>query len=146
LLIIALVAERGVVFFRQQENLTNERHKELINRLGALGGRPKENGLYVHPLYKIRQEADPEIHWFKPSEIATHYGRTPKGDKKQTGIHEWHTDISFEQNPPDYSSLRLTDLPPGGGGGEGFPCSRTTKSLRHRPLTTFGRYSLRLCL
>lgn len=112
------VAERGVVFFRKQENLTNERHKELINQLGALGGRPKDNGLYVHPLWQIREEADPELQLLNPDGIIKLYGKTATGEKKQSGVTEWHTDISFEQNPPDYSSLRLTDLPPGGGGGE----------------------------
>jgi alpha-ketoglutarate-dependent taurine dioxygenase len=112
------VAERGVVFFRGQTNVTNERHKHLINRIGALGGRPNENGLYVHPLYKIRQEPDPELQLLNPEGVTQIYGKTAKGDKKQTGINEWHTDISFEANPPDYSSLRLTDLPPGGGGGK----------------------------
>ncbi|KAL5357224.1 putative alpha-ketoglutarate-dependent sulfonate dioxygenase [Aspergillus floccosus] len=111
-----LIAERGVVFFRAQSNLTNDRHKDLINRIGALGGRPEEDGLYVHPLWKIRKEEDPEMQLLNPEGVIQVYGKTAKGDKKQTGVHEWHTDISFEAHPPSYSSLRLTDLPPGGGG------------------------------
>ncbi|KAJ5689017.1 TfdA family taurine catabolism dioxygenase TauD [Penicillium macrosclerotiorum] len=79
-------------------------------------GKPKENGLYVHPLWQIRQEPDPELQLLNPEGVIQIYGKTAKGDKKQSGITEWHTDISFENNPPDYSSLRLTDLPPGGGG------------------------------
>ncbi|PYH96175.1 putative alpha-ketoglutarate-dependent sulfonate dioxygenase [Aspergillus ellipticus CBS 707.79] len=110
-----LIAERGVVFFRKQDNLTNEKHKELIHRIGVQGGKPKENGLYVHPLWQVRGEPEPELQLLNPEGVIKVYGKVAEGDKKQTGINEWHTDISFEQNPPDYSSLRLVDLPPGGG-------------------------------
>jgi alpha-ketoglutarate-dependent taurine dioxygenase len=36
--------------------------------------------------------------------------------KKQTGRREWHSDITFEPVPSDYTVLRLTELPKTGGG------------------------------
>jgi len=45
--------ERGVVFFRApQDDLTVEEQKHVTDLLGKLSGRPKENGLHVHPLYR----------------------------------------------------------------------------------------------
>ena len=46
------ICERGVVFFRApQDNLTVDEQKDITDLLGKLTGRPKENGLHVHPLY-----------------------------------------------------------------------------------------------
>jgi len=47
------ICERGVVFFRaSQDDLTVEEQKLVTDLLGKLSGRPKENGLHVHPLYR----------------------------------------------------------------------------------------------
>ena len=35
------VSERGVVFFRKQDGLTNDLQKELIDKLGRLTGKPE---------------------------------------------------------------------------------------------------------
>jgi alpha-ketoglutarate-dependent taurine dioxygenase len=37
-------------------------------------------------------------------------------DRKQSGRKEWHSDITFEPIPSDYTLLRLTELPKTGGG------------------------------
>lgn len=48
-----IISERGVVFFRQnQDNLSVEDLKHFTDMVGKLSGRPKENGLHVHPLYR----------------------------------------------------------------------------------------------
>lgn len=44
------------MFFRKQEGLTVEMQKDLVNLLGSLTGRPKENGLHIHPLINGKQE------------------------------------------------------------------------------------------
>lgn len=36
-------------------------------------------------------------------------------DDRKLGAASWHSDIQFEQYPADYTSLRLTKLPSGGG-------------------------------
>lgn len=46
------ICERGVVFFRApQDELSINEQKHVTDLLGRLTGRPKENGLHVHPLY-----------------------------------------------------------------------------------------------
>ena len=46
------ICERGGVFFLSpQDDLTVEEQKTVTDLLGKLTGRPKENGLHVHPLY-----------------------------------------------------------------------------------------------
>ena len=44
------------------------------------------------------------------------YRDSPDGEKVQSLRIAWHSDISFEPNTIDYSSLRVTHLPVEGGG------------------------------
>ena len=44
------------------------------------------------------------------------YVDSAEGEKVQSIRVAWHSDISFEPNPMDFSSLRLTQLPVEGGG------------------------------
>ncbi|KAL4937805.1 hypothetical protein BDV06DRAFT_202156 [Aspergillus oleicola] len=108
-----LIAERGVVFFRAQDNLSNELQKELILKLGYLTGRSPENGLHIHPVVNDQREfgdSDPQISTIDSREHKKLY----KGSYgKLAAI--WHSDISFEKAPSDFSALRLTLLPKTGG-------------------------------
>lgn len=52
-----LVSQRGVVFFRKQDGLNDNRQKELMQRLGQLSGKPRTSGLHVHPIYPVSAEA-----------------------------------------------------------------------------------------
>jgi len=106
------------VFFRAQTQLTGELHKELIYRLGQLTTRPKENGLWKHPLYQYLGEKDPELNPLDTSRQRSMYGKEVEGDKVQSARMAWHSDVAFEPNPPDYSSLRMTELPKAGGGAQ----------------------------
>lgn len=47
-----IISERGVVFFRDQDNLNIADQKRFCDLLGKLSGRPEENGLHVHPIYR----------------------------------------------------------------------------------------------
>jgi hypothetical protein len=48
-----IISERGVVFFREnQQDLSVDELKKFTDLVGKLSGRPKENGLHVHPLYR----------------------------------------------------------------------------------------------
>lgn len=48
-----IISERGVCFFRaSQDDLEVEDLKKFTDLVGKLSGRPKENGLHVHPLYR----------------------------------------------------------------------------------------------
>jgi alpha-ketoglutarate-dependent taurine dioxygenase len=108
------VAERGVVFFRAQDNLTNDLQKNLILRMGALTTRPANHGLHVHPVTNDKREfgdPDPEISTISSEGRKKLY----KGSDYTRMAAVWHSDIAFEKAPADFSSLRLTQLPSTGG-------------------------------
>lgn len=47
-----IISERGVVFFRDQDDLNIPDQKQFTDLLGKYSGRPEENGLHVHPIYR----------------------------------------------------------------------------------------------
>ena len=47
---MVLVSQRGVVFFRKQDGLTNDLQKVLAQKLGELSGKPATSKLHVHPI------------------------------------------------------------------------------------------------
>lgn len=112
------VSQRGVVFFRAQDNLTADLQKQLVNRLGQLAGKPTTSGLHIHPILNSEREGyrvtDPEI-----STIDSELNKKIYNDKtfipKKQKSGSWHSDIAFEPVPADYSSLRLEKLPKTGG-------------------------------
>ena len=115
------VSERGVVFFRNQTNLTNELQKTLILRLGELTGRPATSTLHIHPILNSERELggdDPEISTISSVQQQKIYKKifahTALSRKTQARA-QWHSDIAFEPVPADYTSLRLVQLPKTGG-------------------------------
>lgn len=116
-----LVSQRGVVFFRAQDELTNDLQKVLVQRLGELSGKPKDSGLHVHPVLNAERDgggSDPEISTISSEQFKKLY-KTEIGSlspKKQSAKSGWHSDITFEPVPSDYTALRLTKLPETGGG------------------------------
>lgn len=115
-----IVSQRGVVFFRKQDNITNDLQKELVQRLGELSGKPATSKLHIHPVNNAGREhggADDEI-----SVISSRMNKKIFADrflkygKNQSQKGLWHSDITFEPVPSDYALLRLTELPKTGGG------------------------------
>ncbi|KAJ6139573.1 Taurine catabolism dioxygenase TauD/TfdA [Penicillium samsonianum] len=110
------ISQRGVVFFRKQDGLDNDLQKELVQRLGELSGKPSTSGLHIHPVANSGRE-----HSVKDDEISviSSAGREKlykdRNTRKQTARREWHSDITFEPIPSDYTLLRLTELPKTGG-------------------------------
>jgi alpha-ketoglutarate-dependent taurine dioxygenase len=103
-----------VVFFRAQDNLTNDLQKELILRMGQLTGRPSDHGLHIHPVTNDAREfgdPDPAISTIDSEGRKKLYKNT--NYTKMAAV--WHSDIAFEPAPADFSSLRLTKLPETGG-------------------------------
>ncbi|GKZ88525.1 hypothetical protein AnigIFM59636_008386 [Aspergillus niger] len=109
-----LVAERGVVFFRAQHNLTNDLQKHLILEMGRLTTRPESHGLHIHPVTNDAREfgdPDPQISTINSEGRKKLY----QGSDYTRMAAVWHSDIAFEKAPADFSSLRLTQLPVTGG-------------------------------
>jgi len=114
------ISQRGVVFFRKQDDITNDLQKELVQRLGQLSGKPSTSGLHIHPVSNSSRE-----HGDKDDEISVISSEQAKkiykgkllfqSEKKQSGKEGWHSDITFEPIPSDYALLRLTKLPKSGG-------------------------------
>ena len=99
-----------------------------------------ENGLYKHPLWQIVGDKDPHCSALDNRRLVAMYRDSPDGQKVQSIRIAWHSDISFEPNPPDFSSLRLTDLPIEGGGTTPnhaipLPIPRSAATSQGGPLT-----------
>lgn len=112
------------MFFRAQDDLTNDLQKKLILRLGELTGRPKTSTLHVHPVLNTGLELggdDPEISTISSKQFSKLQITQPSHSDEQVSLKkqnnaQWHSDISFEPVPADYTSLRLVQLPKTGGG------------------------------
>ncbi|KAF2678538.1 TauD-domain-containing protein [Lentithecium fluviatile CBS 122367] len=108
------VSRRGVVFFRAQNNLTNDLQKILVNRLGQLTGKPLSSTLHIHPVYNQTSEfgaRDDEISTISSSARKQIFANALAEDKRKYDAAQWHSDIQFEPHPADYTSLRLVQLP-----------------------------------
>ncbi|KAI9759930.1 MAG: hypothetical protein M4579_001963 [Chaenotheca gracillima] len=114
------VSQRGVVFFRAQDQLDDQLQKELAQRLGELTGKPSTSKLHIHPVFTAGRDlggTDNEISIISSVQQRDLYKGSflDLGDKKQDGKQGWHSDITFEPIPSDYAILRLTELPGTGG-------------------------------
>jgi alpha-ketoglutarate-dependent taurine dioxygenase len=113
------VSQRGVVFFRKQDDLDNDLQKELAQRLGELSGKPSTSKLHIHPVSNSGRRLggkDDEISVISSEQAKQLYSSKILAPKKQNGKAGWHSDITFEPIPSDYAILRLTQLPKTGGG------------------------------
>ncbi|KAJ9243320.1 alpha-ketoglutarate-dependent taurine dioxygenase [Paecilomyces variotii] len=99
-----LISHRGVVFFRGQDDLDIDAQRELGRYFGSLHKHattavPRKKGLEdVHVVYTGDNSVDQRA-LFTPSFL-------------------WHTDVTYEVQPPSYTSLKLLTGPPRGGGGD----------------------------
>ncbi|KAJ5184139.1 hypothetical protein N7492_001755 [Penicillium capsulatum] len=99
-----LIAYRGVVFFRSQKNFDIESQRALGRHFGTLHKHattsvPRKKGLEdVHVVYTGDNSGDNRA-LFSPSFL-------------------WHSDVTYEIQPPSYTSLKLLTGPPRGGGGD----------------------------
>lgn len=88
-----LVAERGVLFFREQ-SMTLAQQVDFGSRLGEL---------HIHPAAKA-PDGYPEV-------LLVH----TDADSTYTAGGGWHTDVSCDARPPALSMLRIEQTPPAGG-------------------------------
>ncbi|KAF2474921.1 taurine catabolism dioxygenase [Lindgomyces ingoldianus] len=114
------ISQRGVVFFRKQDDLDNDLQKELAQRLGELSGKPATSKLHIHPVSNSGRRLggkDDEISVISSEQAKEIYKNRflNFSQKKQSAKEGWHSDITFEPVPSDYAILRLTQLPKTGG-------------------------------
>jgi len=120
------IASRGVVFFRNQSEMTHAQHKEFVLRIHKLAGQPKESGFHTHPSVEAGQDVDldheaqhdPELFIVSNARQDKMYDKdTLKKDAKgsQNSSTGWHSDIMYENVPADFSCLSLKVVPPTGG-------------------------------
>ncbi|SPJ71412.1 related to taurine dioxygenase [Fusarium torulosum] len=114
------ISQRGVVFFRAQNNLTNELQKKLVLRLGELTGRPSTSSLHIHPVLNSERDLggeDLNISTISSKQRSRLEKRTTEDGVVVTkrNTEHWHSDIAFEPAPADYTCLRLVELPSTGG-------------------------------
>ncbi|KAH8696301.1 alpha-ketoglutarate-dependent taurine dioxygenase [Talaromyces proteolyticus] len=98
-----LIAVRGVVFFRGQDDLDIDAQRELGHYFGTLHkhattATPKNGIEDVHVVYTGDNSIDQRA-LFAPSFL-------------------WHSDVTYEVQPPSYTSLKVITGPPRGGGGD----------------------------
>ncbi|VVT57996.1 uncharacterized protein SAPINGB_P005985 [Magnusiomyces paraingens] len=111
------ISQRGVVIFKKQDDITVEQQKELVQRLGLLSGKPPRNGRHIHPVapaggvFNRFGIIDPEIFTIS-NRLDKQYSRE---NSYKPSAHTWHSDITFEPVPADYSLLRMVNIPPSGG-------------------------------
>ncbi|KAJ5370683.1 uncharacterized protein N7496_006775 [Penicillium cataractarum] len=84
------VSQRGVVFFRAQDNLTDD----LQNEFGV---------------------ADAQVSTISSLARKKMFRHEKQLNTRRYDSAQWHSDIQFEPAPADYTSLRLTQLPKTGG-------------------------------
>ncbi|KAF2708875.1 TauD-domain-containing protein [Pleomassaria siparia CBS 279.74] len=99
-----LIATRGVVFFRDQKNFDIDAQRQLGAYFGTLHSHattacPQREGLTdVHVVYTGENSPDLRA-LFTPTFL-------------------WHSDVTYEVQPPSYTSLKVLTGPPRGGGGD----------------------------
>ncbi|KAL8648984.1 MAG: hypothetical protein Q9210_004667 [Variospora velana] len=99
-----LIAVRGVVFFRNQTDLDIHEQRAL----GAYFGK-----LHKHATTAVPRQAGLED---------VHVVHTEASSKDQRAVFSpsflWHSDVTYELQPPSYTCLKLLTGPPRGGGGD----------------------------
>ena len=87
------VSQRGVVFFRNQEDLSLSDQKELCKTLGQLSGKPSCSGLYVDA------QIDPNsTHLGDNVTVISSMKRTKRLDSSRLASKGWHAEyvVIFE--------------------------------------------------
>lgn len=120
-----LVSHRGVVFFENQD-ITLQQQKDLALRMGKLSGNPATSSLHRHPISENTGELGGDTSVISSmgsvsnllipdSSLMRSVSGIARGGVKehQRASRGWHSDITFEPVPADYSLLKMHTLPTG---------------------------------
>ncbi|KAF2188134.1 TauD-domain-containing protein [Zopfia rhizophila CBS 207.26] len=99
-----LIATRGVVFFRNQKNFDIDAQREL--------------GEYFGTLHKHATTAVPRREGLEDVHVVFTGETSPDLRAMFTPTFLWHSDVTYEVQPPSYTSLKVLTGPPRGGGGD----------------------------
>lgn len=86
--------------------------------MGLASGKPKDSTLHIHPVLNTTSEfgvGDDQISHISSIARKKMFRHQDQADKRKYDSARWHSDIQFEPNPADFTSLRLTQLPETGG-------------------------------
>ena len=107
--------ERGVVFFRAQNNLSIELQKIFIQNLGELTGKPAISTLHIYPVlsnyFEFGVDGD-QVSTISSLQHQKIYGKDEPATRRCDSA-QWHLGIQVEAYPADHTSLRLIQLPSG---------------------------------
>ncbi|GAA5926243.1 TauD/TfdA dioxygenase family protein [Sporobolomyces koalae] len=107
-----LVSWRGVVFFKDQNDLVPEDLGHLALRLGELAGKPEDASLHIHPTQELSETGLP---LGKISSNPDKDGRQISFADRGFTSKGWHSDVSFEPYPSLFTILKMHTLPKSGG-------------------------------
>ena len=93
--ILEIFSEYGVVFFRDQQRLSEKEHIDLASRFGEI---------HIHPAARGREDAYPGLLKMKTNKEST----VAAGNR-------WDSDVSCDEFPPYASILQLHETPSSGG-------------------------------
>ncbi|KAI5820937.1 hypothetical protein BZA77DRAFT_51109 [Pyronema omphalodes] len=99
-----LIAYRGVVIFRDQHDFTVEDQLNL--------------GRYFGTLHKHATTAVPKQPGLEELHVIWTDGNSADQRALFTPAHLWHSDVTYEIQPPSYTSLKILCGPPRGAGGD----------------------------
>ncbi|KAF8466220.1 hypothetical protein BDZ91DRAFT_776575 [Kalaharituber pfeilii] len=99
-----LIAHRGVVVIRGQKGFTVEQQLEL--------------GRYFGVLHKHATTAVPRHSGLEEIHVVYADQTTPEQSPYFPVGYFWHSDVTYELQPPSYTSLKLLTCPPKGAGGD----------------------------
>ncbi|OCF42656.1 hypothetical protein I317_03515 [Kwoniella heveanensis CBS 569] len=117
-----LISRRGVCFFRKQE-LSQDQMMQLQRKISELAGQPKQSHMCIHPVSENTGEMGA-----KTQLISAEAQRKGGGimrlhdDVSRWATRAFHSDVSFEKVPSDYSMLKINTLPPSGGDTQWVNC------------------------
>lgn len=112
------ISERGVVFLRDQLNISVEEQKQLTRALAKAANFPAQNSLHIHPatltggiLKENDDKIDVEVNYLN-SQLQNRIAGRKLG---RTSDDLFHSDITFEPVPAGFSLLRIVETPSGNG-------------------------------
>jgi len=112
-----IISSRGVLFLKDQK-ITAEEMQNFLKRFHTVAGAPLSSGLHVHPSINVNGGNDEGLKIQKISSEAQKKagGKFWRGDQRAFWASGgWHSDVSWEKAPADYSILKLVTLPEVGG-------------------------------